>query len=267
MTSLMVEEFTTDRAFYAALKLHVHATLHDGLLGALMAGRALLIDQAVRLEVGRFTARKANHLFVAGAGPAGSSSAEFYGFTSHKVREKLERFHELGVVELIGKGLREAFTYRWNEPVKHWEVCSFMRFRARTAADLTLNLEIHRIHREKGFAPFNAKDFVETYARAHSQEYRSSRWAQRKWDRIANGFAYADAMKARLDRLAEAGLVLAEGDEHRLDPDLRDALAHFDLFLNGPAYKASAAMCAACPLDPVCQSGGTGRVLAAINGA
>lgn len=266
VTSLLVDEFTTDKAFYAALKLHVHATVHDGLLGPLMAGRSVLVDQTVRLEVGRFTARKASHLFVTDGRPARVGSAEFHGFTSHKVREKLAHFHDQGVVELLGKGLREAFTYRWKEPIRHWEVCSFMRFRARTADDLTQNLELYRVFLEKGAAPFTPKQFVDMYARVHGAEFRASRWGQRKWERIASSFAYGEAIRARLDRLVERGLVLAEGDQHRLDPALRDAMTHFDLFVNGPAYAASRAMCDACPLDASCRAGGTQRLLGALNG-
>lgn len=265
--SLMVDEFTTERAFYAALKLHVHATVHDGLLSALMAGRAVLVDQTLRLEVGRFTARKANHLFVADARGGQPSSAEFHGFTSHKVREKLAHLHDRGVVDLIGRGLREAFTYRWKEPVRHWEVCSFMRFRPRTSDDLTLNLDLYRIFLERGLEPFTPRDFVDIYASVHGAEYGGSRWGQRKWERIAGSFSYAEALKARLDHLVGRGLVLAEGDRHRLDPDLRDALAHFDLFVNGPAYVPSRSMCDTCPLDTVCRAGGTQQLLVALNQA
>lgn len=267
LKELPLGEFSTDAAFYAALKLHVYGNVHDGILGALLAGRSLLLDHAVKLEVGRFTARKANHLFVNDGGSKGGGSAEFYGFTSHKVREKLSHFHDLGVVELLGKGLRDAYTYRWKQPLKHWEVCSFMRLRERTGHDLLLNLELHRIHQTRGFQPFTAKDFVETYAKAHGEEYGGSRWGKRKWERIAGSFAYSEAIKGRLDRLVSERLVLHEPDAYRLDPALRDALSHFDLFLTGLPYRASRAMCEACPLDALCQAGGTQRALVALNQA
>ena len=267
LKALSLDEFSTDKAFYAALKLHVYGTLHDGLLTGLLAGRTLLLDQAVRIEVGRFTARKANHLFVQENGPRAGASAEFHGFTSHKVREKLAHFHELGVVELLGKGLRDAYTYRWKEPVKHWEVCSFMRLRERTRDDLSLNLEIYRVFQERGMSPFTPKDFVEAYARVHGAEYGASRWGKRKWERVAGSFAYAEGIKARLDRLVERGLVLAEGEQHRIDPGMRDAIHHFDLFVNGVAFRASREMCAACPLDALCQAGLTQRVLVGLNQA
>jgi hypothetical protein len=267
LKALTLDESGTDKAFYAALKLHVLGTLRDGVLAGLLAGRTLLLDQTVRLEVGRFTARKANHLFVHEGGPRGGASAEFHGFTSHKVREKLAHFHELGVVELLGKGLRDAYTYRWREPIRLWEVCSFMRFRPRTADDLSLNLELHRVFLERGMGGFTAKEFVEWYARVHGEEYGGSRWGKRKWERVAGSFAYGEAMKARLDRLVEAGLVLAEGDRHRIDPQMRDAVQHFDLFVNGVAFRASREMCGACPLDALCQGGVTQRVLVGLGQA
>lgn len=265
LKELPLDEFTTDKAFYAVLKLHVYGTVHDGVLRALLAGRTLLLDQTVRLEVGRFTARKASHLFVSENGARGHASAEFHGFTSHKVREKLAHFHDLGVVELLGKGLRDAHTYRWKEPLKHWELCSFMRFRARTEEDATLNLELYRLFQEKGLAPFTAKEFVDMYARVHGAEYGSSRWGRRKWERIAGSFEYGESIRARLDRLMMAGLVLQDGDALRIDPAMRDPIHHFDLFLNGVAYRASPEMCAACPLDALCKAGSTQRALVALN--
>jgi hypothetical protein len=267
LKALPLDEFSTDKAFYAALKLHVYATLHDGVLASLLAGRTLLLDQAVRLEVGRFTARKANHLFVQENGPRASASAEFHGFTSHKVREKLAHFHEQGVVELLGKGLRDAYTYRWKEPVRLWEVCSFMRFRPRTQDDLTLNLELYRVFQDHGMGPFTAKDFVDGYARVHGAEYGGSRWGKRKWERTAGSYAYAEGVKARLDKLVGAGIVLAEGEKHRIDPQMHDAVQHFDLFVNGVAFRASREMCAACPLDVLCQAGTTQRVLVGLSQA
>ena len=267
LKELPVDVFTTDKAFYAALKLHVYGTLHDGLLTSLLQGRAPLLDQAVRVEVGRFTARKASHLFVAENGPRGGASAEFHGFTSHKVREKLAHFHQMGIVELLGKGLRDAHTYRWSEPIKHWEVCSFMRLRARTSDDLTLNLELYRVFLENGMGPFTAKEFVDLYARVHGAEYGTSRWGRRKWESVAGSFAYGESLRARLERLVEAGLVLAEGDAHRIDPAMADAIHHFDLFLNGVPFRASRAMCATCPLDALCLAGGTQRALVALNPA
>ena len=230
-----------------------------------MGGRSLLLDQALKLEVGRFTSRKANHLFVAENGHRTQASAEFYGFTSHKVREKLASLHELGVVELLGKGLRDAYTYRWKVPVKHWEVCSFMRFRRHTPRDLSLNLELYRVFLEKAGKPFTSRDFVDMYARVHGAEYGHTRWGQRKWEKIAGSFAYTEFLRARLQRLAEEGLVLHKGDEYALAPDVVDAANHFDLFLNGVAFRPSRAMCEACPLDALCQAGSTQKLIVNLN--
>jgi len=49
---------STDKAFYAALKLHVYSTIHDSLLSTLLGGSSITINENVKLEVGRFTARK-----------------------------------------------------------------------------------------------------------------------------------------------------------------------------------------------------------------
>ena len=265
LKELPVDQFSIDKAFYAALKLHVYATLHDGFLTTLLDGRSLLLNQELKLEVGRFTARKANHLFVSENGHRATTSAEFYGFTSHKVREKLQSFHELGVVELLGKGLRDAYTYRWKLPVKHWEVCSFEKFRKATNDDLWMNLELHRIFQRKGMNRFGAKEFVDTYSEAHGAEYGSTRWGQRKWEGIASSFNYTEFLRMRLQRLVQHGLVLQKGDEMRINPDLADAVSHFDLFLNAVPFRPSRAMCEACPLDRLCQAGSTQRLIVSLN--
>lgn len=265
MAALPLDEFSTDKAFYAALKLHVYGTVHDGFFTTLLAGRSVLLDQAVKLEVGRFTARKANHLFVSENGHRASTSAEFYGFSSHKVREKLQQFHQMGVVELLGKGLRDAYTYRWKVPVKHWEVCSFEKFRKHTNEDLSMNLELYRVFLEKGMGPFTARDFVDIYARAHGAEYGATRWGERKWEKIASSFAYSEFLKTRLQRLSEFGLIIEKEEAYRISPDLADAVNHFDLFLNAVPFRPSRQMCDACPLDALCQAGSTQRLIVTLN--
>lgn len=260
-----MDEFTTEKAFYAALKLHVYSSLHDGFLTTLLQGKSVLLDQAVKLEVGRFTARKANNLFVSENGHRASTSAEFYGFTSHKVREKLTSFNDLGVVELLGKGLRDAYTYRWKLPVKHWEVCSFEKFRKATSDDLSMNLELYRVFLDKGLGTFAAKDFVDVYSRAHGAEYNNTRWGARKWEKIASSFNYTEFIKTRLTRLVDAGLVLEKGDELRINPEAADAVNHFDLFLNAVPFRPSRSMCDVCPLDALCQAGSTQRLIVTLN--
>lgn len=243
----------------------MYGTVHDGFLTTLVGGRSILLDQELKLEVGRFTARKANHLFVSENGHKASTSAEFYGFTSHKVREKLASFHELGVVELLGKGLRDAYTYRWKIPVKHWEVCSFMRFRKHTADDLSMNLELYRVFLEKGMGVFQARDFVDIYSRAHGAEYNATRWGQRKWEKISKSFGYTEFIRGRLQRLAEKGLVVAKGEEHQIAPALADSVNHFDLFVNAVPFRPSRSMCDVCALDKLCQAGSTQKLIVSLN--
>lgn len=247
------------------MKLHVYATVHDGFLASLLNGKSLLLDQELKLEVGRFTSRKANHLFVSENGNKPRTSAEFYGFTSHKVREKLTGFNDMGIVELLGKGLRDAYTYRWRVPVKHWEVCSFMRFKRFTNDDLSMNLELHRAHQKFGNAPFTPRDFTDMYAAIHGAEYGTTRWGQRKWEKIAKSFGYEQYMRGRLDRLTEYKLVLKQGDAHTINPDLADAVHHFDLFLNGVPYRPSRSMCDVCTLDTLCQGGSTQKLIVSLN--
>ena len=245
--------------------MHVYGTVHDSFFTTLIGGRSLLLDQELKLEVGRFTARKANHLFVSENGHRASTSAEFYGFTSHKVREKLTAFHELGVVELLGKGLRDAYTYRWKVPVKHWEVCSFMRFRKATSDDLSMNLELYRVFLEKGTRVFTSREFVDVYSRAHGAEYGSTRWGQRKWEKIASTFQYTEFLRGRLQRLVERGLVAGKGDEFQLAPEAVDAVNHFDLFVHAVPFRPSRMMCDACPLDALCQAGSTQKLIVSLN--
>lgn len=243
----------------------MYGTLHDGFFKTLLDGRSILLDQELRLEVGRFTARKASNLFVSENGHRTSASAEFYGFTSHKVREKLQQFHETGLVELLGKGLRDAYTYRWKPVVKHWEVCSFMKFRRHTEADLSMNLELYRVFHDRGMQPFTGREFIELYGKTHGAEYGSTRWGKRKWEKIEQSFAYTEFIRGRLDKLVQNGLFLAKEDEYVINPDMRDAVNHFDLFLNGVPFRPSRAMCDVCPMDALCQAGSTQKLIVSLN--
>ncbi len=268
MNETPVGTLSTDKAFYAALKLHVYSTIHDSLLTTLMGGRAIQLTEAVRLDVGRFTARKTNKLFVPDNGSRPSSSAEFYGFTSHKVREKLMQAAEEGFVELVGKGLRDAFTYKWRTPVKHWEVCSFMKFRKRTDGDLSMNLEMNRIYHGLGFESFKSSEFLKLYEKAHAAEYGNTRWGQRKFDQLKGSFAYQQFHKARLERLVDHKLVLKhEKDNFQLNPDVTDDVNHFDLFIHEVAFHPSRDMCRVCPMDALCRAGSTQLLILGLNRA
>jgi hypothetical protein len=255
-----------DRAFYAALKLHVYGTLDESLLTTLLQGKPVTIGEPVRLEFGRFTARKAANLFVGENGNRPKTSAEFYGFTSHKVREKLAQFSEMGVLEFVGQGLRDAFTYKWSRPIKHWDICSFLRVKRATGDDLSLNLELSRVYHGLGFEPFTFNDFVGLYEDAHSAEFGGSRWGRRKYEALRNSFGYQSFLRLRLDRLIERKLVDApEKDQFTLNRAVSDVMNHFDLFVNDVAYHPSREMCAACKLDGLCRAGSTQLLVVAMN--
>ena len=266
-SALPIETLTVDKAFYAALKMNVYASLHDAFITTLLAGSPVVLNEAVKLEVGRFTARKANNLFVPESAASAKSkcSAEFYGFTSHKVREKLKAFHDMGLVEFVGQTLRDAYTYKWKLPVKHWEICSFLRFRSLTEADLSMNLELNRIHRFKGLDPFTFQDFMTMYGEVHGAEYGNTRWGKRKFEKIRESYSYQQFIKSRLEKLVDNRLVVKDGDRYRLDPAVEDAVHHFDLFVNGVAYHPSLAMCGACKCDRLCRAGSTQLLIKGLN--
>jgi len=257
---------SVDKAFYAALKLHVYNSINDSLLNALLGGRSITITDDVKLEIARFTARRINHIFVSENGNRPNSSCEFYGFTSHKVREKLMDFEERGIIELTGKGLRDAFTYRWRAPIKHWEICSYMRFRRLTGDDLTLNLELTRVFQNVGLETFTLQDFMGFYHEAHGEEYGNTRWGKRKFESLVNSYAYQSFLKSRLEKLVSRKLVVAtEKDQFALNPVAQDAVNHFDLFVNEVAYHPSREMCRACPMDALCRAGSTQLVVITLN--
>lgn len=265
MSDLPLDRFTVDKAFYGALKLHVYQTVHDSFLHTLIGGKSIVLNENLKLEVGRFTARKADNLFVPQNGHRPNQSAEFFGFTSHKVREKLIAFHEAAFVELIGKGLRDAYTYRWKVPVKHWEICSFMRFRALTTDDPSMNLELYRLYLHQAFRPFTFRDFHAMYVAAHEAEYAQTRWGKRKFEKIAESFEYEQFLKSRLEKLVTYKLVERTGDSLQLASVHKDALNHLDLFMNAVPYHPSRDMCRVCALDDLCQAGSTQRLIVSLN--
>jgi hypothetical protein len=267
VSELPLDRFTTDKAFYSAIKLHVYGTVHDSFLSTLLDGRSLRLNETLKLEVGRFTARKADNLFVPQNGARPRQSAEFFGFTSHKVREKLTAFHEAGFVELLGKGLRDAYTYKWKLPVKHWEICSFMRFRPLFEGDVSLALETYRTYLEKGFKPFTFRDFHGMYSTAHEAEYGQTRWGKRKFEKISQSTQYERFLKQRLEKLAAQDILVKDKDTYALNEALKDRVNHVDLFMNAIPYHPSRDMCEVCPLDELCQAGSTQKLIVSLNRA
>lgn len=259
MAQVTLVPFATDDAFYAALKLHVYGTVYDTVLKALSSGNTMPLQMAQRngeglsVRIGRFTARKANHLFVP-EGTNASSSAEFFGFTSHKVREKLSELAEAGTVDKVGRGLRDAKTYQWNEEIKKYQLCSYLRFRTAVGGDTSLALEVYRLLNTFGEDRFTARDFVEAYRTVHEEEYSQSRWGKRKFDEISDSFQYQTFLKNRLKALTEAELVKmdATSKTFELTPKAADAAHHFGLFLEKVPYKASWDMCRTCPARRMC---------------
>ncbi|HEV8359281.1 MAG TPA: hypothetical protein VGR28_02380, partial [Candidatus Thermoplasmatota archaeon] len=172
-----------DRSFYAVLKLHVFQNAHEVFLRS-FSGRNGHAVQDAKPTMGRFTARKADFLFVPRNGNALKCSADFFGFTSHKVREKLQQLEAAGVVVLEGRGLRDAYTYRWVAPLRLHELCSFMVLSRATRDDLSVNIELARIYDAAGAGTFAFADFVRGYQQAHGEEYNASRWGARRYERI-----------------------------------------------------------------------------------
>lgn len=237
MTTLTVTDFTSERAFVAVLKLHVYATIHESYVKPTESDTAL--PAGSRIEFGRFTARKTNYLFVPENGNRPHCSAEFYGFTSHKVREKLEDLSEKGEIELIGRGLRDAQTYRWVRPITLPELASFLVFRRVTTEDLSMNLELKRVASHVGLEAFTLRDFVGMYLESHAEEYGQSRWGKRKFEKLRQSYDYDSFLKHRLEKLARNRLLKTNGTEFKINPDLRDELHHFDLFMDSVQYEPS----------------------------
>jgi len=242
-----------ERSFYAMLKLHVFATVHDVFLQSFTHGKNGHALQDAKPTLGRFTARKADHLFVPRNGNALRCSADFFGFTPHKVREKLALLEEMGVVVLEGRGLRDAYTYLWTQPVQLHELCSFMVLYKATSDDLSLNIELGRVFEAVGRERFGAQEFVQAYASAHLEEYGGTRWGSRRFERLRGSSEYHVFLRARLRKLVQRGLVAEEGDGFRLTPKALELIHHFQLFVDAVPYQASQAMCQACPLFQRCR--------------
>lgn len=257
--------FSVEKGFYSVLKLHVYATLHDTFIRSLSGMNGSAIAEA-RPTFGRFTARKTNNLFVPTDGSGLACSADFYGFTSHKVREKLEALGTRGVLVLEGRGLRDAYIYRWSVPVSRSDLASFIILKNATKDDLSMNLELARIHAARGFEPFNFRDFLQVYESAHLQEYSHSRWGSRKFDELRNSSDYERFLKARLLKLASSGLLDLQSGVFRLAPAAKDAVDHFTLFAEGIAYHPSQELCSKYPLIASLSRGRLDPLIASING-
>ncbi len=258
MARLELVPYSTDDAFYGALKVHVYGTVYDTVLQALSSGNTqpLVVaqnGQGLSVKIGRFTARKANNLFVPDNSKA-DSSAEFFGFTSHKVREKLSELADTDTIEKIGRGLRDAKEYSWNEPIEKYQLCSYLRFRQQTGSDVSLILETYRILTRFGQDGFTAQRFVEAYREAHEEEYSQSRWGERKFDEISESYQYQTFLKDRLKALSNKDLVHMDPETKTftLTDQAADAAHHFGLFLDDVPYTASWEMCQDCPARRMC---------------
>ncbi len=258
MARLQLVPFSTDDAFYGALKVHVYGTVYDTVLQALSSGntRPLVIaqnGQGLNVKIGRFTARKANHLIVPDNAQA-DSSAEFFGFTSHKVREKLSELADTDTIDKIGRGLRDAKEYGWNETIEKHQLCSYLRFRRATDPDTSLIFETYRILINFGQDTFKAKDFIETYRSTHEEEYSQSRWGERKFGEISDSYQYQTFLKDRLKKLTTNDLLSMNSEKKTftLTEKAADAAHHFGLFLEKVPYTASWDMCQSCPARRLC---------------
>jgi len=259
MAQLSLVPFSTDDAFYGALKAHVYGTVYDTVLEALRSGNTQPLRMAqngsegLSVKIGRFTARKANNLFVPDGGPA-NASAEFFGFTSHKVREKLSELADTDTIEKVGRGLRDAKEYNWNETIEKYQLCSYLAFRKATGSDTSLALEAYRILQTFGEDAFEANDFIEVYQHVHEEEYSQSRWGKRKFKEIAESYDYKTYIKDRLKALAERDLVRVDRQEgtFELTREGEDVAHHFGLFIDEVPYKASWNMCQDCPARSLC---------------
>ncbi|MCA1814786.1 MAG: hypothetical protein LC624_12730 [Halobacteriales archaeon] len=255
MSAPTVAKSSIDRSFYAVLKLHVFATVHDVFLRS-FSGRNGHAVQDAKPTLGRFTARKADYLFVPRNGNALKCSADFFGFTSHKVREKLTQLEAEGVVSLEGRGLRDAYTYRWTAPLSLPELCSFMVLWRHTQHDLSVNIELARVFDAAGGNVFTFADFARAYAQAHGEEYNASRWGARKYESLRSSSEYDRFLRARLQKLVDQGLVLTDGKAFRLADKARELVHHFHLFVDSVPYHPSRALCASCPLFDNCRTRG-----------
>jgi len=259
MAQLALVQFSIDDAFYGALKSHVYGTVYDTVLQALTSGNTQPLRMAqngsegLSVKIGRFTARKANNLFVPSNKKA-DASAEFFGFTSHKVREKLTELADEDTIEKVGRGLRDAKEYQWNEEIRKHELCSYLAFRKVTGSDTSLALEAYRVLQTFGDDAFEANDFAEAYTEVHEEEYSQSRWGKRKFDEISDSYEYRQFVKNRLKRLAKQDLVSTNADAgtFQLTPEGQDAGHHFGLFIDKVPYKASWDMCQDCPARRLC---------------
>lgn len=255
MSAPTLARSSIDRSFYSVLKLHVFSHIHDTFLRSFSGRNGHAVHDA-KPTLGRFTARKADYLFVPRNGNALKCSADFFGFTSHKVREKLQQLEREGVVSLEGRGLRDAYTYRWTAPVQLYELCSFMVLWRETRDDLSVNIELSRIFDAAPEGPFTFQEFVRAYAEAHGEEYNGSRWGARRFERIRDSSDYERFLKARLQKLVAKGLVAEEPRGFRLTARARELVHHFHLFVDAVPYHPSKAMCAACPLFESCRQRG-----------
>jgi hypothetical protein len=252
MTAPTLAKASIDRSFYAVLKLHVFGSINEVFLRSFSGRNGHAVHDA-KPTLGRFTARKADYLFVPRNGNALSCSADFFGFTSHKVREKLQQLEQDGVVALEGRGLRDAYTYRWVAPVQLHELCSFMVLWRHTRDDLSVNIELARVFDATGAAPFTFQDFVRAYQEAHGDEYGGSRWSARRYEKLRSSSDYERFLRARLNKLIKQGLVLEDRAGYLLADRARDLVHHFQLFVDAVPYRPSRALCISCPLFENCR--------------
>jgi len=157
---------------------------------------------------------------------------------------------------LEGRGLRDAYTYRWTAPLSLPELCSFMVLWRHTRDDLSVNIELARVYDVAAGGVFTFADFAQAYAQAHGEEYNASRWGARKYESLRSSSEYERFLKARLEKLVKQGLVLTDGRAYKLADKARDLVHHFHLFVDAVPYHPSRALCAACPLMENCRQRG-----------
>lgn len=213
-------------SLYVAIKLYVYRHLRDRNVRA----------PRTSLELPPFNARRLHRLLAQRGVTRPGAFADFYDVSPYFIRQRLQQLNHGTVLSLVGRGLRGAANYRWNERLSDAALNSFRELQRILGEDLHFALDLLRTYDAFGSAAFGIHQFVEVFRRFRERS------VVRRWYRISTGTSakspiFTGLVLSRLRKLIALGLVERAPSGYLLSPRGEQAAIWVELFAYSAEYR------------------------------
>lgn len=177
----------------------------------------------------RFTARRIVGMLT-GPGPDRQSIdrlfTDLYPISSHAIRERLKALNSGTILQSTGRGLRNAVTYTWREPIPPGALRSFHEIQRRVGDEVHLAFDAYRLAEAFGVRDFSVRDYLRHFVARREVFARQRATSASRVDP-----AFIRFLMHRLASLQSRHLVVAVGPQTFRLSAAGEELAHwFELF-------------------------------------